>query len=742
MSDQYQHASLETLFLLEAQAQTQLLDQALIALYSKPNDKVHLETCMRAAHSLKGAARLVGVESAVGVSHEMEALLVHALRGTHTLSTKQVELLMQGSAALLTIAEGKAIANLAALISAFAAQNLEGPLAELPIDADIQIKNTEPLQPFMAEFTEIESSQADEDHKKSSTIRVSSERLDLLLDLASRALVESKHAQHFGLELLKIKKMQVQAKNIVELLRDRLVEEQLPEYFLTALTDLRQLFTEANAQTLRSLEHYDSVSWQALLLNQNLYDAALACRMRPFSDLFTGKARMVFELGNRLNKKVQLLVEGEHTSVDRDMLARLESPVLHLLSNAVDHGIETSDERKACGKPELATIRLKAWHASGYLQMEISDDGRGINMEKIKARVLSRNLVTATALAQMDEQELLAFLFLPDFTLAQQVSVISGRGIGLDAVQHEIKALGGHIELFNHPGTGCNFRFRLPVTVSVIRCVVIEVAGEIYAIPLHRIETMLRLQQDDLVTVEGRPHFWWQGDAIGIMLMSQLLELTPGATDPLGLGVLVFKEHDRKIALAVEKLLGEQSLVVMHMDPRFGHLSAVMAGAVLADGTPTLILNVDDILVKAQTLLNFGQINSFTTQHTEITTKKILVVDDSLTVRELERKLLSNRGYQVKVAVDGLEGWTMLKAEKFDLLVSDIDMPKMDGIELVRLVRADLLLNRLPVVIVSYKDREEDKSKGLEAGADYYLAKSSFHDETLVEAVQILIGVP
>ena len=180
----------------------------------------------------------------------------------------------------------------------------------------------------------------------------------------------------------------------------------------------------------------------------------------------------------------------------------------------------------------------------------------------------------------------------------------------------------------------------------------------------------------------------------------------------------------------------------MHMDPRFGHLSAVMAGAVLADGTPTLILNVDDILVKAQTLLNFGQINSFTTQHTEITTKKILVVDDSLTVRELERKLLSNRGYQVKVAVDGLEGWTMLKAEKFDLLVSDIDMPKMDGIELVRLVRADLLLNRLPVVIVSYKDREEDKSKGLEAGADYYLAKSSFHDETLVEAVQILIGVP
>lgn len=804
MSDSFQNASLLELFLLETQAQTQQLDLGLIALAKQPDDKVQLDACMRAAHSLKGAARLVGVGPAVAVAHEMEELLVEAIRGVSVLDHGRIQLLMQGTAALLAIAEGKQPADLARLVSALSQQTKAGALKSAatgnapptpampgpaPLSDDLPVRTLTdtqaqtqadtladtqapalvspaapaPFDPAPAgvparqtgdpaaqqqdaarEFggppAEPRESQPAEDVKRAATVRVSAERLDLLLDLASRALVVSKNAQQFGRELQRVKKTQQQARKILESVRDQMVEQQLPEFVRAALDDIGQLLSDASHQTVSSLQHHETVSWSTLLLNQNLYDAALACRMRPFSDTFTGKARMVYELGSRLGKQVQLILEGEHTAVDRDMLERLEAPLLHLLRNAVDHGVETPAERRAAGKPELASIRLKAWHASGYLHMEVSDDGRGVNTDKIKSRVLSRNLATAEAVEQMDEQELLAFLFLPDFSLAQQVSDISGRGVGLDAVQHEIKALGGHIELLNSPGAGCSFQFRLPVTVSVIRCVIFDVAGEVYAIPLHRIESMLRVRQDELVTVEGRPHFWWQGEAVGLLRLAQLLGLTPAAIDPLGLGVLVFKDRDRRLALAADKLLGEQSLVVMHLDARFGRVPAVMAGAVLADGTPALILDVDDVLAKAQTLLKQGQISSFRSQQTETAAKKILVVDDSLTVRELERKLLSNQGYQVKVAVDGLEGWTMLRAETFDLLVTDIDMPKMDGIELVRLVRADVRLNRLPVVVVSYKDREEDKNKGLEAGADYYLAKSSFHDESLINTVQMLIG--
>ncbi|WP_419571471.1 hybrid sensor histidine kinase/response regulator [Rheinheimera sp.] len=737
MNDQFQNASLLELFLLEAQAQTQLLDQGLIRLSTHPASPAELESCMRAAHSIKGAARLVGVNPAADLAHEMEELLVLAMRGQVLLSPQQTQLLMQGSAAILQLAQGQTVSQLASLIqqlknclnpSSSETAAPATPVVTEPVDAEPDIMVTE------------QKSGPHEEQKRSGTVRVSSERLDLLLDLASRALVLSKNSQQFTQQLIRLKKKQQQAKKMLEAVRDKLVEQQLPDYFNTALADLGQLLTDTSDQVHNSLQHYDETSWQTLLLNQNLYDAALACRMRPFSDLFQGKARMVYELSSSMGKQVQLQVSGETTSVDRDMLDKLEAPLLHLLRNAVDHGIEQPQQRKDKGKPELATISLNAWHSAGFLYMEISDDGKGVDTEQIKQRVLSRGLSTAEAVAQMNEEELLAFLFLPDFSLAKQVSAVSGRGVGLDAVQHDVKTLGGDIELHNNPGLGCKFLLRLPVTVSVIRSVIVQLQQELYAVPLPRIETMLHLTPDDISTLEGRPHLWWQGDAVALLPLSQLLGFGSVTTASEALAVLILQDKGRKIGLVVDKLLGEQNLVVLHMDPRLGRISGVMAGAVLSDGSPTLILDVDDVLVSAHTELKQGQSLSFSQKAAEQSSKKILVVDDSLTVRELERKLLSNQGYQVKVAVDGLEGWTMLRAEAFDLVVTDIDMPKMDGIELVRLVRSDARLNRLPVIVVSYKDRDEDKNRGLEAGADYYLAKSSFHDESLLEAVRLLIG--
>ncbi|WP_337881007.1 hybrid sensor histidine kinase/response regulator [Rheinheimera sp.] len=736
MNDQFQNASLLELFLLEAQAQTQSLDQGLIRLSTHPASPAELESCMRAAHSIKGAARLVGVDAAADLAHEMEELLVLAMRGQVLLNPQQIQLLMQGSAALLQLAQGSTVPGLASLIQQLKdclhpIEKTLQPVAE-PETAAVQLPPLDCAEPPR-------QTQADE-QKRSGTVRVSSDRLDLLLDLASRSLVLSKNSQHFTQQLMRLKKKQQQAKRMLEAVRDKLVEQQLPDYFNTALADLGQLLSDTAAQVNSSLQHYDENSWQSLLLNQNLYDAALACRMRPFSDLFQGKARMVYELSSAMGKQVQLQLSGETTSVDRDMLEKLEAPLVHLLRNAVDHGIETPQQRKEKGKAELATIALKAWHSAGFLFMEISDDGRGVDTEQIKQRVLSRGLSNADAVAQMNEEELLAFLFLPDFSLAKQVSAVSGRGVGLDAVQHDIKALGGDIELQNNPGQGCTFLLRLPVTVSVIRSVIVQLQHELYAVPLPRIETMLHLSPDDISLLEGRPHLWWQGDAVALLPLSQLLGFSTTPTESDNLAVLILQDKGRKIGLVADKLLGEQNLVVLHMDPRLGRISGVMAGAVLSDGSPTLILDVDDVLVSAQTELKQGQNLRFSQKAAEQSSKKILVVDDSLTVRELERKLLSNQGYQVNVAVDGLEGWTMLRAEPFDLLVTDIDMPKMDGIELVKLVRADARLNRLPVIVVSYKDREEDKNRGLEAGADYYLAKSSFHDESLIEAVRLLIG--
>ena len=252
---------------------------------------------------------------------------------------------------------------------------------------------------------------------------------------------------------------------------------------------------------------------------------------------------------------------------------------------------------------------------------------------------------------------------------------------------------------------------------------------------------------------EGQQHIWVQGQATGLVAAHQLLQLPQGKSDPLGLSVVLIPYHDKHLAVAVDRVIGEQNLAVVPIDSRLGLLRGVEAGALLDDGSPVLIIDLDDLMTTADKLLGAGQVERVArlSEGPAQRRKRVLVVDDSLTVRlsaapcwrhvrELERKLLIGRGYEVNVAVDGMDGWNILRSENYDLLVTDIDMPRMDGIELVGLVRRDAQLNAMPVVVVSYKDREEDRRRGLEAGADYYLAKSSFHDETLLEAVQMLIG--
>lgn len=283
----------------------------------------------------------------------------------------------------------------------------------------------------------------------------------------------------------------------------------------------------------------------------------------------------------------------------------------------------------------------------------------------------------------------------------------------------------------------------MPLTLSVVRSLVVEVGGEAYAFPLAHIERMRDLQPDDILQLEGRQHFWDEERHVGLVSASQLLNRPPAQNAGETLKVVVIRERDAVYGVAVERFIGERTLVVMPLDARLGKVQDVSAGALLDDGSVVLIVDVEDMLRSVEKLLNTGRLERIDRRNRQVdqaTRKRVLVVDDSLTVRELERKLLVGRGYDVSVAVDGMDGWNALRAEDFDLLITDIDMPRMDGIELVTLLRRDTRLQSLPVMVVSYKDREEDRRRGLDAGADYYLAKASFHDDALLDAVVELIG--
>ncbi|SMQ26333.1 two-component system, chemotaxis family, sensor histidine kinase and response regulator WspE [Pseudomonas helmanticensis] len=756
--EQMRDASLLELFSLEAEAQTQVLSAGLLALERNPTQADQLESCMRAAHSLKGAARIVGIDSGVSVAHVMEDCLVSAQEGRLLLRPEHIDALLQGTDLLMRIAT-PANAPQPADIEAYVvlmAQLLDPsspPAVAAPVMAELQLQapRVEPTPPAPVQSVELPVEAPEPPPRKSRrtteggerVLRVTAERLNSLLDLSSKSLVETQRLKPHLATMQRLKRMQNNGLRALENLNVHLKEHALSLEALEALEDARRLLAESQQLLSEKNAELDEFAWQASQRAQVLYDTALACRMRPFADVLSGQVRMVRDLGRSLGKQVRLEIEGEKTQVDRDVLEKLEAPLTHLLRNAVDHGIETPEQRLLKGKPEEGLIRLRASHQAGLLVLELSDDGNGVDLEKVRRSIVERQLSPAETAAQLSEEELLTFLFLPGFSLRDTVTEVSGRGVGLDAVQHMVRQLRGAVVLEQAAGEGSRFHLEVPLTLSVVRSLVVEVGEEAYAFPLAHIERMCDLEPEDIVQVEGRQHFWHEGRHVGLVAASQLLNRPASQNSGETLKVVVIRERDAIYGVAVERFIGERTLVVLPLDERLGKVQDISAGALLDDGSVVLIVDVEDMLRSVDKLLNTGRLERIArhgNQAAEAARKRVLVVDDSLTVRELQRKLLLNRGYDVAVAVDGMDGWNALRSEDFDLLITDIDMPRMDGIELVTLLRRDNRLQSLPVMVVSYKDREEDRRRGLDAGADYYLAKASFHDDALLDAVVELIG--
>jgi two-component system sensor histidine kinase and response regulator WspE len=790
--DEMRDASLFELFTLEAEAQTQVLSAGLLALERDPTQADHLEACMRAAHSLKGAARIVGVNFGVSVSHVMEDCLVSAQEGRLYLQPEHIDALLQGTDLLMRIAtpgvsnvaqadidayvermntlmtQGSGMlrgatlqvssADDALLASAMAltqsaASGIEALLSADPLEqvsapqaiaASVPTEQTAdvsgPAQPAPGPAMR-RSRRASEGGER--VLRVTAERLNSLLDLSSKSLVESQRIKPYLTSMQRLKRIQGSSSRALDDLEACFGEAGLEPDAQKALDEARRLLAEAQQMLIHQTAELDEFGWMAGQRAQQLYDTALACRMRPFADVLSGQARMVRDLGRELGKQVRLEIEGEKTQVDRDVLEKLEAPLTHLLRNAVDHGIELPEKRLAAGKPAEGLIVLKASHQAGQLRVELSDDGAGVDLERVRSSIIKRQLSPAETASQLSEEELLTFLFLPGFSMKDKVTEISGRGVGLDAVHDMVRQLRGVVAAHQLAGQGTRFVMEVPLTLSVVRSLVVDVGGEAYAFPLAHIERMSDVHSDDIVQLEGRQHFWHDGRHVGLVAASQLLHRPASQNTEGVLKVVVIRERDAVYGVAVERFIGERTLVVLPLDPRLGKVQDISAGALLDDGSAVLIIDVEDMLRSVEKLLNTGRLERIDRRNRRadaVIRKRVLVVDDSLTVRELQRKLLVNRGYEVAVAVDGMDGWNALRAEDFDLLITDIDMPRMDGIELVTLVRRDTRLQSLPVMVVSYKDREEDRRRGLDAGADYYLAKASFHDDALLDAVAELIG--
>ncbi|MGX6569803.1 hybrid sensor histidine kinase/response regulator [Cupriavidus necator] len=745
-SEQLRDASLLELFALEADAQAEVLNAGLLALERNPAAAEQLEACMRAAHSLKGAARIVGLDGGVRVAHAMEDCLV-AAQGGMPLTAAHIDALLQGTDLLLRIghppggnpgwAEHAGRAEIDAVVQRLG--TVDGGAAAPVVQA----------QPAPAPLPEpapaIPAPPAPADDTQERMLRVNADALDQLLALSGEAMVESHWLRPFGTSLQKARRQQARALRAVDALQQALQDGNAGAAAHTALAELRQLLDESHDQLAARLEEFEQYDHRATRLARRLYDSALASRMRPLADALTGYARMVRDLGRALGKPVHLDLIGAGTQVDRDILEALDAPLAHLLRNAVDHGIEAPEVRAAQGKPAEGRVTLQARHNAGRLVIEIFDDGAGVDLEALRHAIVRRRLASAETAARLSQAELLDFLLLPGFSMRDSVSEVSGRGVGLDAVQEMVRRVRGSLRLTQQPGQGLHFRMELPLTLSVVRALLVEVAGEAYAFPLGRVLRAASVARSEIEQTKGHQHFRHEGRAIGLVSAAQVLQRpeADAANAHAQVPVVVIGEAERIYGIAVDRMLGERLLVVQPLPAALGKVRDIAAGSLTDDGTPVLIFDVEDVIRSVEKLVSEGRIEGVrqaAVASVQARARRVLVVDDSLTVRELQRKLLAGRGYDVAVAVDGMDGWNVLRAEPFDLVITDIDMPRMDGIELVRRIRQDAALRQLPVMVVSYKDREQDRQRGLEAGADYYLAKGSFHDAALLDAVHDLIG--
>ncbi|HND51601.1 MAG TPA: hybrid sensor histidine kinase/response regulator, partial [Pirellulaceae bacterium] len=574
---------------------------------------------------------------------------------------------------------------------------------------------------------------------KQRVVRVTAQSLTRLMSLAGESLVEARWLGPFGASLQKLKKLHDHLANSL----DTVAHATIGSVSSASVADARRRLAECRQQLAERLDEFEAHARQTADLNNRLYHEVIDSRMRPFADGVHGFPRLVRDLGRQLGKQVQLEITGTATPVDRDILEQLEAPLNHLLRNALDHGFETPEQRAAHGKSPMGKLKLHARHRAGMLMITVSDDGRGISEEALKRKIVARGLSTQELVETMTQRELFEFLFLPGFSTAEKVTDVSGRGVGLDVVYDMVQTVGGQVRVTSEIGRGTTFHLQLPITLSVIRAVLADIGGEPYAFPQNRLERLLRVPREQLRTIEGRQYFTIDGRNVGTVAANQILEM-PNLGQPSEdreLSVILLGDENRPFGLVVDRFRGEQDLVVRPLDSRLGRVPHVSAAALMDDGTPVLILDVEDLLRGIEQLMTEGRlrrVNQPTTGRRGA--KRILVVDDSITVREVQRQLLQGRGYDVTTAVDGVDGWHELQGNDFDLVISDINMPRMNGFDFVRAIKADDRFRRIPVIIVSYKDQPGDREQGLDAGANYYLTKSSFHDESLLEAVAELIG--
>ncbi len=735
-----------------------------------------IERIFREAHSLKGAARSVSLPNVEALCAELESLFAALKARELTLSTPMLDGIhpvldviaalcvnpgtaptaeerekeKQAVAALQRIVRGETPPPPAVVPQAVGTMVVT-PAAPATVAVVLPtVAVNEPPPPPVSSAPAVEEVAPATPAITSETVRIATRKLHAIL-LATEELVGAKiaaHGQATELQRLATELAHWNQRRIQQTVRLRQTfKQQYGEEGSTILDELVEseiLFTKAMENSLRESARSAQQEARTLAtLANNLLEDTKKALLLPCSTLLGIFPKLVRDLVRELEKDADLLIRGEDIEIDRRVLDEIKDPLIHLLRNSIDHGIEKPQTRIEHGKPGHATITIAVAPVLGNrVELTISDDGAGIDIEQVKKSAIRLGILKVEEAARLTAAETSGLIFHSGLSTSPLITDISGRGLGLAIVREKVEQLGGTVSVTTTLGVGTTFRLLMPLSRATFRGVFVSVAGQRYAVPSANVARVMRIKPSEIKTVENRQTIAVGGRAVALSRLRDVLALTvpdvrsshaASQSQPL----VVVRVGSREVAFLVDAVLGEQEIMVKSLGSQLTRVRNIDGASISASGAVIPILNASDLVESAGAA---GALRSVGTPGgATVTRRRLLIAEDSITARTLVKTILEGAGYYVVATVDGLDALTTLKTDPFDLVISDVDMPRMNGFELTSRIRADQKLKELPVILVTALGSQKDREYGIEVGANAYIVKSDFDQGNLLEIIQRLL---
>jgi two-component system, chemotaxis family, sensor kinase CheA len=691
----------------------QKLEASLLRLEKQPSDSQSIDEFLREAHTLKGDSRMLGVMDVEKITHQIEDRIAAVKRGETRLSDPLFDRLYQGLDAIRELIHEAVTGTKAAI-------DLVPIMARL---MEEEGEDTAPIAPVIspAEETVTASDTLD-------TIRVAADKLDHLMGQAGELTVTTARLVRQMAEIQEL----IDFRD--EWQRDSKGSSERHQQRLETLGILLDRLKNASGDNIARL---DAVTGELDVGIRQL-------RLLPLTNLFNLFPRMVRDLSKEQGKEIDLIIEGGDIPADKRIIEEMKDPLLHILRNAIDHGIETPEERISIGKSPRATIRLKGYSDGSRVGIEVSDDGRGLDLEKIKQTAIRRGLYTPAQLDRLPAEQLRSLIFVPGFSTRDSVTTISGRGIGLDAVRTTIERLKGTLTLNSSPGQGCTFRADLRATLATTSVLILKTAGVLCAFPVESVEMVRLLSAAEIVYQDGGSWLTVGDRLVPMVRLAELLELPVTASEsPAVAGeskglfsCAIVRVGEERVALWVDEVIDQQEVIVKTPCKLLKRVRNVTGSTILGTGEICTILNPLDLLATVNQGFRPAMVMETATA---IIRRKLLLVEDSIVIRTQLQRLLTAAGYEVAIAEDGLEGLQQLEMDGFDAIVSDVEMPNLNGLEMTAQIRQNQNYRDLPIVLITTLASEEHRQIGAEAGASAYLTKGDFDQTLLIKTLRDLI---